>query len=54
MSNTNSNEFVMDFFHSYNANKGLQEQKISQSLASNVATTTKITTQQRTPALQTN
>jgi hypothetical protein len=38
-----------------NANEGLQEQKTSQSLASNVAaTTTKTTTQQRTHALQTN
>jgi hypothetical protein len=37
-----------------NANEGLQEQKTSQSLASNVATTTKTTTQRRTPALQTN
>jgi hypothetical protein len=37
-----------------NANEGLQEKKTSQSLASNVATTTKTTTQQRTLALQTN
>jgi hypothetical protein len=38
-----------------NANEGLQEQKTSQSLASNVATTTKTTTtQRRTLALQTN